>query len=98
MILWYLMYSKVLNRLVLLIIDAKVGITAYDQDMLKTLCEQRIDHIIVANKVDNLEMSQKEKQLTFIRTGYKNSEVVPYSAKQKHGRKELMKKIASYLS
>ncbi len=98
MILWYLLYSGVKNRLVVLIIDAKVGITAYDQDMLKTLHEQHIDHIIVANKVDNLQMSQKEKQFTHIHSEYENSEVIAYSSKQKYRRAELMKKISSYIA
>lgn len=90
MILWYLLYSQVSNRLVILIIDAKVGITPYDADMLKTIREKNIDHIIVANKADNLTRSQKDKQIA--------SGVILYSSKQKYGRGELMNKISSYLS
>lgn len=96
MILWYLMYSEIKNRLVILIIDAKVGLTPYDADMLKTLYEYQINHIIVANKVDNLRMGQKEKQLLKIREGCQNSEVIPYSSKQRHQGFELMKRISSY--
>lgn len=98
MMLWYLLYSEVKKRLIILIIDAKVGITAYDADMLKTLREQNIDHIIVANKADNLKMGQKEKQLTYIRSEYKNSEVILYSSKDNYGKHELMNKIFPYLS
>ncbi len=97
MILWYLMYSEITNRLVILIIDAKVGLTRYDADMLKTLFEHHINHIIVANKVDNLEMGQKEKQLLKIREVCQNSEVIPYSSKQKNQRDELTKRISSYI-
>lgn len=86
MMLWYLLYSEVKNRLIVLIIDAKVGITAYDQEMVKRLREYHIDHIIVANKVDNLRRGQRDKKL---------NEVIAYSSKEKFGRGELMKKISS---
>lgn len=98
MILWYLMYSEVKNRLVVLIIDAKVGVTPYDQNVLKILHEYKIDHITVANKMDNLKMGQKEKQLINIRSNSNNSEIMPYSSKQKLRTEELTKKIWSYLS
>lgn len=88
MMLWYLLYSEVKNRLVVLIVDAKVGVTAYDQEMVKRLREYHIDHIIVANKVDNLRRGQRDKKL---------SEFIAYSSKDKFGRDELMKKILSRL-
>lgn len=84
MMLWYLLYSDVKNRLIVLIIDAKVGVTAYDQEMIKRLREYHVDHIIVANKVDNVGRAQKDKGLAGI----------GYSSKEKFGRDELMKKIS----
>jgi len=97
MILWYLMYSEIKNRLIILVIDAKVGITPYDADMLKTFHEHHINHIIVANKADNLQMGQKEKQLMKIQRECQNSEVIPYSSKQKNQGFELMRRISSYI-
>ncbi len=93
MMLWYLLYSKVKKRTVVLIIDAKVGVTAYDQEMAKRLREEHIDHIIVANKIDNLRRGQRDKQLTLIRKTYESTDVVAYSSKEEFGRDELMKKI-----
>ena len=98
MILWYLMYAEIKNRLVILIIDAKVGLTPSDADMLKTLYEYQINHIIVANKVDNLRMGQKDKQLLKIREECRNSEVIPYSSRKNHQGFDLMKRISSYIS
>ena len=97
MILWYLMYSEIKNRLVILVIDAKVGITPYDADMLKTFHEHHINYIIVANKVDNLQMGQKEKQIMNLQLENQNSEVIPYSSKQKHQGVDLMRRISSYI-
>ena len=82
MILWYLQYSRVYKRLVILVIDAKVGVTAFDIDVLRTLREQKIEHIIVANKIDNVPMNTKEKQLSLIRGSYGDSVVYPYSSKK----------------
>lgn len=97
MILWYLMYSEVKNRLVILIIDAKVGITAFDEDMIKTLTEYHIDFIIIANKADNLTRNKKEEQLEHFRSEYKDSLVLPYSSKENKGREELLERISSYI-
>ncbi len=97
MILWYLMYSEVKNRLVVLIIDAKVGITAFDADMIKTLAEYQIDFIIVANKADNLKRNQKEELLKHIRSEYNDALVLPYSAKENTGREELLERISTYI-
>jgi len=98
MILWYLMYSKVKNRAVVLVIDAKVGITEVDKDIIKTLREQNIDFIIVANKMDNLPIGQKEKQISAIRGMCEGLEVIPYSSKEKYRRTELLRKIDDFIS
>ncbi len=96
MILWYLLYSQVQNRIAILIIDAKVGITLFDLDLLKTFQEMQIQYIIVANKVDNLKESQKEKQLAKIRSEYKSSEIIPFSSKLNYGREQLMERISAF--
>ena len=95
MILWYLMYSEIKNRLVILIIDAKVGLTALDADMLKTLREHQVKYLLVANKVDKLKQGQKERLIKDIQNDYPNSEVLPYSSKQKRQEIDLMRTIAS---
>lgn len=97
MILWYIMYSRVTNRLVILIIDAKVGMTAYDEDMVKTLREFHTNYIIVVNKADNLKRNQREDRLSSIRDLYKDSLVLPYSSKENLGREELLTRISTYI-
>ena len=86
MMLWYLLDSGVKNRLIVLIIDAKIGVTPDDADMLRILRENNIDHIIVANKVDKLKMGQ-----------YKNSDAIPHSSKQKFTGDNMMEKIAAFI-
>ncbi len=98
MILWYLMYSGVKDRLVVLIIDANAGVTDFDRDVLNTIYEFGIDHIVVANKVDKLKMGQKDKQLSAIQSTVKDSTVIPFSSKQKNSAALLTEKIWSYTS
>ncbi|MFH0864013.1 MAG: ribosome biogenesis GTP-binding protein YihA/YsxC [Candidatus Gottesmanbacteria bacterium] len=98
MILWYLMYSQVKKRLVILIIDAQVGMTPYDLDMLKTLHEEKVDYFIVANKIDKLKMNEKAKQLAKIKSDCGNSNVIPFSSKDKRERVNLLSQISSHPS
>lgn len=98
MILWYIMYSEIKNRLVILIIDAKVGLTSLDIDMLKTFQEHQVKYLLVANKVDKLKQGQKEKLITEIKSKYPDSEVIPYSSKQNRQEIDLLKRITSYIN
>jgi GTP-binding protein len=91
--LWYLQYSEVKNRRVVLIIDANVGVTEFDREMIELLTEQSIDFIVAANKADKLKMGQKEKKLKSIQQDCGSVTVIPYSAKTKEGRVALLKKI-----
>jgi GTP-binding protein len=76
-----------------LIIDAKIGLTPLDQEMIDILKENKIDFVLVANKIDKLKMGDKQKQLKRIQEQVGNLELIPYSSINKEGRKELLKKI-----
>ena len=97
MILWYLRFSEVKQRLAVLIIDAKVGLMPFDLDMLKTLREEKIDYLLVVNKVDNLKMDERKKQLEKIKSESGDMEIIAFSSKDKEGRAALMQKISSYI-
>lgn len=93
MILWYFLYSEIKNRMAVLIIDAKIGVTPLDQEMINILKENKIDFVIVANKIDKLKMGQKEKQLKKIQAECNGLKIISYSSITKEGRKELMKEV-----
>ena len=93
LILWYLIYSKVENRKIILIIDAKVGPTSFDIEMIELLQKNNENIIIIANKIDKLKKNNIKKQIASIVQKIKNDNVIPYSAKEKNGRQELLLKI-----
>ncbi len=96
LIIWYLEEPLVKHRKVVLIIDAKVGPTKFDFEMLRLLEEQCEDFIIVANKADKLKKSEIKKQLKFIQESVGKADVILFSAKTRLGREELLNKIFEY--
>ncbi len=93
MILWYLFHSDIEFKKVVLIIDARIGLDQFDLEILKSLNENRHSVLIVVNKTDKLKRNQLEKQLKKIKEENKENEIIPYSAKTKKGREDLLNKI-----
>ena len=96
-IFWYVEFSNERPRAVFLIIDANVGLTVLDWDMIKILEANKHQIIIVANKIDKLAKGVVEKQLSSIQKEARDIPVLRYSARTNEGKDELIKKIASFL-
>ncbi len=94
MILWYLFETVIPARLVVLIVDAFVGLTDFDKQMLATLQEHGVRFIVVANKIDKLKRNDISKQIALL-TEQSGGEVVAYSSKERVGRAELLDAIFS---
>ena len=93
LILWYLTSVKIKNRKLVLIIDAKVGPTKLDLEMVDILNKYDHKFIIVANKVDKLKKSERSKKIKDISTRIGNEEIIFYSAKNGEGKGELFNKL-----
>ncbi|MFH1894467.1 MAG: ribosome biogenesis GTP-binding protein YihA/YsxC [Patescibacteria group bacterium] len=96
-IFWYVEFSSARPKAVFLIIDANVGLTALDWDMIKILEENKHQIVIVANKIDKLAKGAVEKQLSSIQEEAQGIPVLGYSAKTKEGKDELTEKITSLI-
>lgn len=94
MILWYFTAGEANPKLVVLIIDAKVGLTALDMEMLEILKGSGLNVIVLANKIDKLKKNDIKKRVGEIqeRSGFN---VLPYSAIEKINVKELLSLIIS---
>ncbi len=93
MVNWYFFVSNYEQKKVVLIIDASIGPTRDDLDMLHSLEDYRKDIIVVANKIDRIKQTEYEEQFKTIKELIGAHRIIPYSAKKKIGVKELLKEI-----
>ncbi|MBU2564599.1 ribosome biogenesis GTP-binding protein YihA/YsxC [Patescibacteria group bacterium] len=96
-IFWYIAYSNVRPKAVMLIIDVKVGLTDLDREMIKILQKNEHNIIIIANKIDKLGKIATEKNISAIKEKLPQILIFPYSAKTKKGKDKLIEKIASFV-
>lgn len=90
---WYLFRSGIFHALVVLVVDAKAGITAFDRAIIDSLREFGISFVIAANKIDKLKQGERTKALGEIRTHAGESRVVAYSAVTAEGQGALREMI-----
>jgi len=90
LIIWYLTYSGVIHKKVVLIIDARVGMTALDQEMLTILKECGSVFLVVANKVDALKSSERFAKERTLTAQVPDDAILFYSAKNHEGKKKLL--------
>lgn len=86
---WYLFMSHYEQKKVILIIDAKVGFTDNDIEILQALKSRDKKVVIVANKIDKIRPSKVKEQLKAIQDLALGHKVIPYSSKKRAGLKEL---------
>ncbi|MFA7169928.1 MAG: ribosome biogenesis GTP-binding protein YihA/YsxC [Candidatus Paceibacterota bacterium] len=92
MVNWYFFVSNSKQKKIVLIIDAKVGPTKDDLDMLQVLEDHQKDVVVVANKIDKIKGS-KDEQFKKIEEFIQNHKIIRYSAKNKIGIEELLEEI-----
>lgn len=94
LILWYLMYANVSRRITFVVLDAQVGLTDFDREIISLLVDADERVVVIANKIDRL--NQKEKHA--LAQSLESEITVPIlytSTTQKKGFQELRKKIVS---
>ncbi len=96
-IFWYLRFSKVKPEAVFLIIDAKVGLTELDFEMIDILKENNHQIIIVVNKTDKIKKEKNKEIFSNIEKKIDKNSILLYSAKTKKGKDEFIEKIKSII-
>lgn len=95
---WYLTHStEPYEQVIVLIIDAKVGVTDYDKEMLAVLHQLDKNVIIVANKIDKLKKNDLGKQIKKIEADCSPYSVIPISTETKAGIPALTKEVFEYV-
>jgi len=95
-IFWYLENLSLRPKAIFLIIDAKVGLTKLDWEMIQVINENKHNFIIVANKVDKLPQTKRAEKMAVIVEEAHGIPILEYSAKTNEGREELLHKIESF--
>lgn len=89
----YLFNPMISQKKVVLIIDAFVGPTDADLEMLDALLENHKDVIILANKIDKVKKSIRQGVLAKIKETLHDQLVIPFSAEEKTGITEVLTEI-----
>lgn len=82
-ILWYLAGGEVKLKLLVLIIDSRIGVTDHDRDLIAVARAEGHPMLILANKVDKLTKNERAKALGAITQELPDIECVPFSAVKK---------------
>lgn len=61
MIIWYLTFSEIKHKKVVLIVDAKVGMKDFDIEMMELLKEREVSFVVILNKIDKLKQGEVVK-------------------------------------
>lgn len=86
---WYLFNPTISQEKIVLIIDAKVGITESDISMFRELVEYKKNIIVVINKIDKVNQSEKQKNISLIQKYVGAYPVVLFSSPKRIGIEKL---------
>lgn len=85
LILWYLRETKPQERILILVLDAQVGLTDYDREILDIAIRRDESLVVLVNKIDKLNQKNRKVVIDKV-TSETNYPVVPISAKKGKGR------------
>jgi GTP-binding protein len=90
---WYLFNTEYQQKKIILIIDANVGPTENDLEMLNTLRQYGKNILVVANKIDKIKKTEYEERMAMLSSIVGGVTIIPYSSIDKIGIKELTEEI-----
>ncbi len=90
---WYLFDSEYRQKKIVLIIDADVGATESDLEILRAMESHGKNFIIVANKIDKIKNSLVKKSIADIQNIAGAHKVIPFSSEKKIGIAELINEL-----
>ncbi|HEY9585002.1 MAG TPA: ribosome biogenesis GTP-binding protein YihA/YsxC [Candidatus Paceibacterota bacterium] len=82
-ILWYLTSGEVKPRLLVLVIDARVGVTDHDRDLIRLARDEKHPMLLLVNKIDKLTKNERAKARARLVEEFSDIEHIPFSATKK---------------
>ena len=83
-------------KLIFIIIDARIGATDLDRDMLDSLAGSDIDVVMILNKADKVSQSDMAKLKQNLEKEFPGLEMIPHSSITKKGRGEIMQAMQKF--
>jgi len=94
---WYLFESGAPISIVFILIDAFVGPTERDMEMIKALTQDKVPFVVIGNKIDKVNKTARPKQVKEIMAKIGDVPFVPFSAEKNMGIPETLAKIEEAL-
>jgi GTP-binding protein len=88
-----------LLKLVVQLVDSRIGLTKDDVDMVSFMNEMDIPYIIVATKTDKLNKTEREKSVTSLITNpilRQGTQIIMFSSESKEGKNDVWDAIIGY--
>jgi GTP-binding protein len=88
-----------LLKLVLQLVDSRIGFTKDDMDMISFMNEANIPYVIVATKTDKLNKTEREKSVTALVTNpilRPGTQIIMFSSQTKEGKNDVWDAILDY--
>ena len=88
-----------LLKLVVQLVDSRIGLTNDDVDMVSFMNEMDIPYIIVATKTDKLNKTEREKSVTSLITNpilRQGTQIIMFSSESKEGKNDVWDAIIGY--
>lgn len=82
-ILWYLAGGETKPKLLVLILDVRVGATDHDRDLLRIARDEKHPVLLLANKIDKLTKNERQSALATLAQEFPDVECIPFSATKK---------------
>ena len=79
-ILWYLTGGEAKPKLIVLIIDIRVGVTDHDRELIGVARDEGHSLVILANKIDKLSGNEFPKAMQELTDEFPEIDIVPFSA------------------
>ena len=88
-----------LLRLVVQLVDSRIGLTKDDRDMIEFLNQSELPYIIVATKTDKLNKTEREKAVNSLITDptiLPGTQIILFSSESKEGKGDVWDAILDY--
>jgi GTP-binding protein len=95
--LWYLTDSGIRPALIVVIVDANVGVTEIDAELLRIVKEMNHPHLVVANKIDKPKRNDRKRIVEQLRNEHGGVELIGYSTRTGEGREQLIEYVVQAL-